>query len=269
MRGIVVCLSALLLASGAVARANVPSPGRGPIFDIEADCSATPPAAYSASGITDDGHEVSVEVAVVLDGVKKGRARKLLAKVASAYTQPNIDIAPVSFHRLALKADETVSGERAKVDGGHAIEQTKSFFGGQRPAGADVVHLLTNKDLTLPTYGSAPAGVAECAGGVQYPDKAFSVSEDQGIDSYSIGPLQGITNVLDAPAEAVAHEIGHLLGGLHEYKSCAEGAQPEDASNRDPSACTIMSDIVDVASLRFSVLESTVIRGYALRFADS
>lgn len=237
-------------------------------FDIEENCSATPPAAYSASGITDDGHEVSVEVAVLLDGVKKTRARQLMAKVATAYTQPNIHLAPVSYHRLRLTPDESESGERAKVDGGRAIEQAKRFFGGQRPVGADVVHLLTSKDLTLPTYGSAPAGVAECAGGVQYPDKAFSATEDVGVDTYSLGP-PGVTNVLDASAEGIAHEIGHLLGGLHEYKSCAEGVEPQDATNRDPSPCTIMSDVVDLASLRFSVLEAAVIRGYALRFADS
>jgi hypothetical protein len=30
-----------------------------------------------------------------------------------------------------------------------------------------------------------------------------------------------------------------------------------------------MSDVVDLASLRFGAVESAVVRGYALRFADS
>jgi hypothetical protein len=253
------------LATASLAQAHVLRPQRTPVvFDAEADCSAAPPAAHSVAGITDDGREVGVEVAVLLDGVKKSRARELLEKAAGAYAELGVDLVPVSFQRLRI----TTADGGAAIDGGEAIGQARAFFGGQRPQGADLVHLLTDKDITLPQYGNTPAGAAECAGGVQWPDKAFSVSEDPGFDAYSID-APALTNVMDAPAEALAHELGHLLGGLHQYASCAEGARPEDATNRDPSPCTVMSDVVDVASLRFGTVESAVIRGYALQFADS
>jgi hypothetical protein len=97
--------------------------------------------------------------------------------------------------------------------------------------------------------------------------KAFSISEDDGVDEYSLD-APGLTKVMDGTVEVIAQEIGHLLGGLHEYKSCAEGLSPEEAKNRDPSPCTLMSDVVDLASLRFGMVEGAVIRGYALEFAS-
>ena len=256
------------LMTTSLARADVTPRQAAALFDAEADCSAAPPAAHSVTGVTDDGRAVTVEVAVLLDGVKKARARDLLAKVAGAYAPMNVDVVPVSFHRLPLKAAAAPADGRATIDGGDAIRQARAFFGGRRPEGSDLVHLLTDKDVTLPNYGSTAAGAAECAGGVQFPDKAFSVSEDPGFDAYSID-APGVTNVVDGPAEAVAHELGHLLGGLHQYASCAEGIGPDDAASQDPSPCTVMTDVVDVASLRFGALESAVIRGYALSFADS
>ena len=255
----------------AIALLAVPFPGWAgrarPVFDRDPDCSAMPPAAASASGVTDDGHRVTVEVAVLLDGVKKSRARELMERATTAYDALQMDLVAVSYDRIRIAGDGAGSGGREAVEGGRALAAGKAHFGGARPAGADVVHILTNKDITLPNLGSTPMGVAECAGGVQYADLAFSISED-GPDSYSVGP-PGATNVADAPPEAIAHEIGHLLGGLHEHKSCVEGAAPEDATARDPSPCTVMSDVVDLASLRFGLLESSVIRGYALGFADS
>lgn len=78
-----------------------------------------------------------------------------------------------------------------------------------------------------------------------------------------------MTNGWKRRPRRLARELGHLLGGLHQYNSCAEGVDAADATNGDPSPCTVMSDVVDLASLRFGTLESTVIRGYALSFADA
>lgn len=236
------------------------------IFDVEVDCSATPPAAYSAS-LVDGGRAVSVDVGVFLDGISKRRARELMTKAAGPYAEVNVGLVTAFYEPTRIEADVPASGEaRAQVDAGEAMSQVKAALGGKRPAGVDIVHVLTDKDLTLPAYGSTPVGVAECAGGVQWDDKAFSISEDRGADAYSLDAA-GVTNITEGPAETIAHEIGHLLGGLHEYKSCAEGASPDDATNRDPSPCTIMSDVVDLASLRLGTLEGAVIRGYALEFA--
>ena len=255
---------AALLVGGAAGAGPRPA-----IFDVEADCSATPPAEVSVSGVTDDGHEVTVEVGVLLDGIGKARARDLLAQAGSAYAPLNVRLEAAFYKRIRIVADQAASGERrATVDGGSALTAAKTFFGGKRPDAADVVHVFTDKDVTLPNYGSTLMGAAECAGGVQYDDKAFSITEDPGFDTYSVDAA-GLTNVAGSPAEAVAHEIGHLLGGLHEHKSCAEGVSPGDATSADPSPCTVMSDVVDLASLRFGAVEAAVVRGYALRFADS
>lgn len=238
------------------------------IFDVEdADCSATPPAAYSSS-LVDGGRDVSVEVGVFLDGISKRRARELMEKAADPYGELNVSLVAAFYKAVKIEPDAPASGEtRATVDAGGALGQVRSALGGKRPAGVDVVHVLTDKDLTLPAYGSTPVGVAECAGGVQWDDKAFSISEDRGEDSYSLD-APGLTNVMNGSAEAIAHEIGHVLGGLHEYKSCAEGVSADDATNRDPSPCTIMSDVVDLASPHFGTVEGAVVRGYALQFAD-
>ena len=208
-------------------------------------------------------------MAVLLDGVKKTRAQDLLEAAGSAYARLNVALVATTYKRISIVADKPATDQtRPQVDAGNALSQAKAFFGGTRPDGSDVVHVFTNKDITLPSYGRTPMGVAECAGGVQYDDKAFAISEDPGADTYSIDGA-GLTAIKDAPAEAVAHEIGHLLGGLHEQKSCVEGAAPEDVQNRDPSPCSVMSDVIDLASLRFGAVEAAVIRGYALRFADS
>lgn len=269
MRKILLLSVAGCLVTTSLAQADVGAERAPVVFDVEADCSAAPPAAHSVSGVTDDGHVVALEVAVLLDGVSKSRARELFTKAAAPYAAAGIDLVPVSFDRLRLGGAAPAPGEsRPQIDGAEAIARAKDFFGGRRPRGSDLVHLLTTKDLTLPNYGSATVGVAECAGGVQWPDKAFSASEDSGADAYSLD-APGLTKVMDSPPEIVAHELGHLLGGLHQYASCAEGAQAYDVTNRDPSPCTVMIDVVDLASLRFGTVESAVIRGYALQFADS
>lgn len=262
------CVIAVLVAAAVPAHAVV-GDVRRPIFDIEEDCSALPPAAYSIPGISDDDHTVVVDLLILLDGVKQTRARQLLTKAASAYADLNIELAPRAFRRLRLVADASASaGGRPTIEVQRAIAAAKALVGGKRPDGVDIVHVLTNKDLTLPTYGAATMGAAECAGGIQWDDKAFSISEDPGQDEYSLD-APGLTQVMDAPAEVVAHEIGHLLGGLHQQANCVQGLDPADAAQADPSACTVMVDAVDLASLRFGVVESAVIRGYAVEFADS
>lgn len=263
MRRAVAILAAALVVAAAAPH-GIARP-RAAAFDVEVNCSATPPAAHSST-VVDGGQDVSVEVGVFLDGIPKARARDLMGKAAGPYAELNVTLVPAFYRRVRIVPDTPASGEtRATVDAGEAIGQVKAVLGGKRPAAVDVVHVLTAKDLTLPAYGSTPVGVAECAGGVQWDDKAFSVSEDGGVDAYSLD-APGLMSITDSPAEAIAHEIGHLLGGLHEYKSCVEGASADDAANRDPSPCTIMSDVVDLASLRFGVLEGAVVRGYALEF---
>ena len=262
-------LVVLLLAPVASGKAGAEPRTHAGMIDLAEDCSATPPAAYSVSGVLDDGHDVSVELIVLLDGVKKSRAQKLIAKAAIPYSEINVELKVALYRRINITPDAAGSPDsRPTVDAGTAFDAARVLLGGGRPDGIDVVHILTRKDITLPNYGGAPTGAAECAGGVQWDDKAFAISEDSGKDVYSLD-APGITQVADSDAKTVAHEVGHLLGAIHQDANCQQGVSAEDATGREPSPCTVMIDVVDLASLRFSVLEAAVIRGYALEFADS
>jgi hypothetical protein len=198
----------LCLSTTAAAASRV-----GAVFDREADCSALPPAAHSVAGITDDGHLVVIVATVLLDGIKKERASALFERANTAYEPINLRLVP-TFRRVTFLPDQPATGSRrATIDTANLFAQAKDAVGGTRPEGSDLVHVLTNKDLTQGAYGNTVAGVAECAGGIQWPDKAFSASED-GPDEYSIGP-PGIVRVREVPAKTIAHEIGHVLGALH------------------------------------------------------
>ncbi len=254
-------IAALGGASGGARANSLPR-----VFDVEQDCAELVPESYSLNGVTDDGASVRLDIALLVDRVPAERARELVARAASAYSPLDVDLRVASLRRVSIKPDAAATAtQRASIDGGRLLEQAKRFVGGQRPAHIDVVHVVTSKDVTLPGYGRTPIGVAECVGGVRYDDRAFSASED-GPDVYSLDAA-GLSNFRDAPAKAVAHELGHLLGAHHHYKSCVEGVDPSDVTAGEPSPCTVMSDVVDVASLRFGLLEAAVVRGHALDYA--
>ena len=142
------------------------------------------------------------------------------------------------------------------------IDQAKQRFGGARPAGSDLVYVLTAKDIQA-GGNTGVAGLADCIGGVRFPDRAFAVGEVFEED-LPIGPL---TFYADATAKIAAHELGHLMGGHHHYANCAEGVKSEQEV-LEGSPCTLMSNFVDFQSIHFSTANSAVVRGHAVSFAS-
>lgn len=214
-------------------------------------CLEAVPAAVGLLGITDAGQTVSLDVAVLLDGVSVGDADQLMARAAESYAPLKVDLNVVSYASVSFTGTE----------GAGIIQQAKDHFGGTRPAGSDLVYVLTAKDIT--TDGDTGlAGLADCIGGVRFAHHAFAVGEAQGITPAPVGPF--FINV-DAHPEVAAHELGHLMGAHHHYANCVEGFLSGDSTDLSP--CSLMFNFVDLQSLNFSLLEGATVRGHAVQYA--
>lgn len=215
-------------------------------------CLEAVPVAIGLNGLTDPGQTISLDVALLLDGVSLADADRIMQGAAASFAPLNIDLNVVSYTDVSFTGTE----------GTEMIQQAKDFYGGVRPAGSDVVYVLTSKDLT--TDGSTGlAGLADCIGGVRFPQHAFAVGEANVTAPAAVGPF---FLSLDADPEVVAHEIGHLLGVHHHYANCVEG-NLTSAGAGDLSPCTLMFNFVELQSLNFGLLEGLVARGHAVQFA--
>jgi hypothetical protein len=232
-----------------VARASrdVPTEATDPV-----SCLEPVPAAIGVAGVTDSGQRVSLDVAVLLDGVDLGLANQIMTKAAESYAPLKVDLNVVSYRSVAFTGTE----------GAGIIQQAKTYYGGKRPAGSDLVYVLTSKDIT-DAGDTGLAGLADCIGGVRFPTRAFAVGEAVGIEPFTAGPF--IFEV-DAHPEIAAHEMGHLMGAHHHYANCVEGTLQGEVT--DVSPCTLMFNFVDFQSLNFSTLNGTVVRGHAVQYAS-
>lgn len=227
--------------------------GDPPPLDEERDCFEAVPESIGVSGVTDQGQNVNLEVKVLLDGVSLARGQAVFVKAAESYAPLGIDMIVTNFESV------TFTGNNAQG----LINQARDHEGGQRPTGTDVVYTLTDKDIELAPAGDAVVGLADCIGGVRYPERAFAVGEDIG-DGFDFGP---ITFTKNATAKTAVHEIGHLMGAHHHYANCVEGATTIPEEN-GPSACTVMFNALDFLSAKFGILEGIVVRGHAVDFAS-
>ena len=215
-------------------------------------CLEAVPDVVGIPGVTDAGQTVSLDVAVLLDGVSVGDANQLMTTAAQSYAPLSVNLNVVSYTSVTFTGTE----------GADIIQQAKNHFGGVRPAGSDLVYVLTNKDIT--TDGdTALAGLADCIGGVRFAHHAFAVGEAVGIAEGVLGPFR--VNV-DAHPEVAAHEMGHLMGAHHHYANCVEGLLQGDPDDLSP--CTLMFNFVDFQSLNFGTLEGITVRGHAVKYAS-
>ena len=225
--------------------------------DRAEDCDDYVPAVYSTSAT---GATIPIDVVVLLDGLTQTDATAIMTRAGESYAPLGITLVPQyrKFTPPTKTAVATTTAEPAAM-----IAAAKTAVGGLRPTGADIVYLLTTKDLVTP-QGDV-AGYADCIGGIRYPNRAFAVGE--AIEApQAVGP---VTFYADGPAKTAAHEIGHLLGARHEHANCVEGIQPSDASGIDPTPCTVMTNFLDLQSWNFGAIEARIIRGYAEAFAAS
>ena len=244
----------VLTGMGPVAAGARPVPAA---VDVEEDCAERSPATYSTEVAQGTAGHLDLDALFLLDGIRRADAERVVARAAESYAPLEITVVP-RLRKLSFAGD--AGGASAPVD--DLMAAAKQAVGGERPAGIDVVHVLTRKDIYLqPNDGLN--GMADCLGGVRYPSRAFSVSELFVVDEP--GSERGDGH----GAMITAHEIGHLLGGHHEYANCAEGPAP--------SVCTLMFPYylgnfgpglgVPVNSQTFGTLEAAVVRGYTEDFA--
>lgn len=210
----------------------------------------------------DTGQAISLDVALVLDGIAEADARALVAKAAESYAPLNVAL---TTHSVRFESFLDEQG-RPVTDGLALIRMAKQRLGGVRPAGSDLVAVLTSQDIQQ-LGQTAVAGIADCIGGVAHPDRAFLVAEATPSGDIAIGPVVFQAN---ATANVLAHEAGHLMGGQHHYANCVEGVQASDVRDDgtvEGSPCTLMFNAADFLGPNFGVVNGSVARGSAFRFA--
>ena len=226
------------------------------VIDREADCPTYfVPEEVGIAGVNDDGRVISLELLVLLDGMKKADAVAVFDHVAKIYEAIDIDLV-TSFKKLKPPPD--VPPLTDPIDSQKLIDVSKAALGGQRPDGIDVVYTLTTREFT--SFG---AGQADCVSGVRHAELAFATGTHDEEERPPLGPLAPLQNL---SAKIAGHEIGHLLGAHHEYGNCVERGDT-DFGDDFGAECTIMFPDTFLISDRFGFLDASVVRGYALKYA--
>jgi hypothetical protein len=242
---------------------GVAMPTREQAVDVDdADCLEAVPAAAGLPGVTDTGQPIELSVMLLLDGTDANVAAQQMARAAESY-------APLGIN-LVLKRTKTVSFASAVSE--DLIADAKATVGGVPPRGIDLVGVFTTKEMQPVGGGATVVGQADCIGGVRFDQHSFFVVTDirsiENPQSGTTGTLVGLglnPNV-DATAEVLAHEMGHLMGAQHHYANCVEG-NLSSAGPGDLSPCTLMFNAVNFSSLNFGVLSGAVVRGHAVEYA--
>jgi Metallo-peptidase family M12B Reprolysin-like len=213
--------------------------------------------------VLDAGQKIDLTIMLLLDGTDAAAAQQLIARAAESYKPLNINLKLVKTTEVAyttLLSDEL-------------IQAAKNTVGGVPPRGVDIVGVFTNKEMQAATGGAGTVvGQADCIGGIRWDDTSFFVFSDiRDIENPTTGETGtlnslGLNPNVDAAAEVVAHEIGHLMGAHHHYSNCVEG-NLSSAGPTDVSPCTLMFPMVNFASLNFAALEGGTVRGHAVKHA--
>src|SRR5919106_847142 len=243
-------LSSCIATAAAVVAVGAPASSSAEPIEIGhiPECLELVPAAVAIP----PGSPVVLDVRVLLDGVSATRGAQVFQTARQSYGPLGIDLVP-SFQSVSFSG----------TDAQGLINQSKALFGGQRPAGIDIVYALTSKDIEVDGQ-TGVAGLADCIGGGAVPAHAFPVGEDiTRAGARASGPLVLARNLT---AKVAAHEIGHLMGGHHHYANCAEGLLA-DPPPGELSPCTLMFNAVDLASLNFGTLNGLVVRGHMEAYA--
>lgn len=235
-------------------------PISGQPIDVERDCLELVPENVGVAGITDDGSSVELSVHWLLDGVSMAVAQDLFAHAAESYAPLGIDLVATVFEPV----------EFVEITSDALIQESKNHTGGIPPNGADIVGLLTVKEMQAGTAeGTTVIGQADCIGGIRFDENSYFVATDVRSTEES-GENFGGTGLnpnVDAAVEVISHEIGHLMGAHHHYGNCTEGLTTT-ASDDDASPCTLMFPAVNFASLNFGTFSGTVVRGHAFEHAN-
>lgn len=228
----------------------------------DADCLEAVPAAIGVPSPLDGGQSVDLSVMLLLDGIDATVAAQTIARAAESYRPLGINLTLVKTKTVAYTS--TLSED--------LIAAAKVTVGGVPPPGVDLVGVFTNKTMQDVAGGATVVGQADCIGGVRFDNHSFFVVSDirdiENPQTGTTGTLNGLgfnPNV-DATAEVLAHEMGHLMGAQHHYANCVEG-NLSSAGSSDLSPCTLMFNAVNFSSLNFGALSGAVVRGHAVEYA--
>lgn len=250
-----VCLTSSLLALMFVIPGALASePESSLMIDEEAeDCLEFVPEAVESPTSTNT-KQVVLDVAVLLDGMTTAEGQDITQRAAKAYAPLGVELKP-TFTEVDFPPTKVNEGMPTTTSAA-LLAQAKSHFGGSRPWYADVVYVITATAI------EDAGGVADCIGGVRYPNRAFAIGQGN-VNGFWLG----VNFQPEVAAVIAAHEIGHLMGAHHHYANCAEGAEYSIA-NTSATPCTVMFNHATPNSLTFSKVSGAVVRGHALRFAD-
>lgn len=226
------------------------------------DCLEVVPSDVSVP-VLDSGQRVELSVMLLLDSTDAEVAEQIMARAAESYRPHGID--------LVLKKLRTVSYSSLVSE--ELIKNAKDTVGGVPPKGIDLVGVFTNKQMQAIAGGATVVGQADCIGGIRWDENSFFVVSDiRAIENPSTGTTGtlnslGLNPNVDATAEVMAHEIGHLMGAHHHYANCIEGNLQSGGAN-DLSPCTLMFNAVNFSSLYFGGVSGSVVRGHAVNHAS-
>lgn len=227
------------------------------------DCLEAVPDQLSLAGLLDSGQTVELSVMLLLDGTDASAAEAVMARAAESYRPLGIN--------LVLKSTKQVSYATSVSE--ELIASAKATVRGVPPRGIDLVGVFTNKEMQDTTGGATVVGQADCIGGIRWDETSFFVVSDiRDIETPTPGSTTGILAEMgfnpnvDATAEVMAHEIGHLMGAHHHYANCVEGNLTSGGTG-DLSPCSLMFNAVNFASINFTQLSGAVVRGHAVKYA--
>lgn len=242
-----VAVAAAGLAAGSVQGGPLPKTSHI-VTDRQLGCEGAVATGVRRSLETDDTGEVlALRVRVLLNGIRLPRAQEVFRLVVEGYDRAGIAIQP-SFETVRF----------GSTDPQGLMKEAKAYFGGEPPPGTDAVYVFS----AVSGVAGYKVGMADCLGGMRWPEHAFAAGPEWTVQEYG-GWRTGTLHPLDPAALIAAHEIGHLLGAVHEYGDCA------DVANTRP--CDLMWDKVlplPFISFRFSMLNESIVRATARAVID-
>ncbi len=257
------------IAAGSIAAVIAASPLAGPASGEEPEpsgCLEETPAAISTA--VPGSAPVALRVLLQTDHVPRDAVIGAVDEATRVLGTAGID-ATFVVRRLDLRSDgKNVEGDRESLRVADAHEAQRRATGRSEPAGFDLVHLLTTRDLYEDELGGGPnfgvAGHAECIGGIRFDGWGYSVSEVPPRQRY----LKGTSIKMQAEmrGRAMAHELGHLMGAHHHYTACGPTAV-EELSESQGGVCSVMFPDTAVHGPSFDPVNAQIVRGHAEEWA--
>jgi hypothetical protein len=252
-------IAAALVLSPVTAARGDHSDGRGSLVEENLrDCGHEPAHEAALSGTLDWGRRVDLELLVIVDRVTDRRASEdIVSHAAAPFARHRLVLSPTYFVR-DLEGDDTRD----------LLEQARRIAAELNGPSYDAIAVLTGVDVV--TAGRDSDGASYCTAGVRFRSSLRSVFVSETQVGRKRLPNRTPSVQLRRTAFSFAHALGHLLGGRDEHANCVEALGTEDVTFNDEwiQPCTLMEDTLP-GDLRLSTLEASVMRGHALRFADS